>query len=55
MQQAREPMGAHKKVHIRMISKMEAVQKVGERVYGRSPAEEDVNAMFDDFVPLQLR
>jgi phosphonoacetaldehyde hydrolase len=55
MPQAREPMGAHKKVHIRMISKMEAVQRLWERVYGRMPSEEDVDSMFDDFVPLQLQ
>ncbi len=54
MEQAREPMGAHKKVHIRMISKMDAVQKMWEQAYGRKPTEEDVEAMFKDFVPLQL-
>ena len=54
MEQAREPMGAHKKVHIRMISKMEAVQKKWEQVHGRRPTEEDVDTMFNDFVPLQL-
>jgi phosphonoacetaldehyde hydrolase len=55
IEQAREPMGAHKKVHIRMISQMASVQKMWEEVHGRRPAEEDVEAMFEDFVPLQLR
>jgi phosphonoacetaldehyde hydrolase len=54
MEQAREPMGAHKKVHIRMISQMEAVQRKWQDVRGRLPNEEDVEAMFQDFVPLQL-
>jgi len=54
IEQAREPMGAHKKVHIRMISQMPSVQKVWEDVYGRLPGEDDVEAMFEDFVPLQL-
>jgi phosphonoacetaldehyde hydrolase len=54
IEQAREPMGAHKKVHIRMISKMPSVQKVWEEVHGRRPGEDDVEAMFEDFVPLQL-
>lgn len=54
MDQAREPMGAHKKDHIRMISKMPAVEEMWEQVYGRKPVEEDVEAMFEDFVPLQL-
>lgn len=54
MDQARGPMGAHKKDHIRMISKMPAVEEMWEQVYGRKPEEEDVEAMFEDFVPLQL-
>jgi phosphonoacetaldehyde hydrolase len=54
MAEAREPMGAHKKVHIRMISKMESVSQRWEEVHGRRPAEKDVEAMFEDFVPLQL-
>lgn len=54
IEQAREPMGAHKKVHIRMISQMEPVEKMWEKVYGRRPTEDDVETMFKDFVPLQL-
>jgi phosphonoacetaldehyde hydrolase len=54
IEQAREPMGAHKKVHIRMISQMEPVEMMWEKVYGRRPAESDVETMFKDFVPLQL-
>jgi len=53
-EQAREPMGAHKKVHIRMISQMPSVQKMWEQVHCRRPTEADVEAMFEDFVPLQL-
>lgn len=54
MEQAREPMGAHKKVHIRMISEMEAVRRMWQDIHGRLPDEADVEAMFQDFVPLQL-
>jgi phosphonoacetaldehyde hydrolase len=54
IEQAREPMGAHKKVHIRMISQMASVQKLWEEVHGHRPTEEDVESMFEDFVPLQL-
>jgi phosphonoacetaldehyde hydrolase len=54
MAEARGPMGAHKKVHIRMISKMESVSQRWEDVHGRRPTEEDVEVMFADFVPLQL-
>jgi phosphonoacetaldehyde hydrolase len=53
--EAREPMGAHKKVHIRQISKNEAVAARWEQKHGRKPSEADVEAMFKDFVPLQLQ
>lgn len=53
--EAREPMGAHKKVHIRQITKNEAVAKRWEQKHGRKPGEDDVEAMFKDFVPLQLQ
>ena len=52
--EARVPMGAHKKVHIRKISRMESVAQRWQAVHGRPPSEEDVEAMFQDFVPLQL-
>ncbi|MGD0226000.1 MAG: phosphonoacetaldehyde hydrolase [Terriglobia bacterium] len=54
IEQAREPMGAHKKVHIRTIAQSEAVERRWHEVFGRLPNEEDVEAMFQDFVPLQL-
>jgi phosphonoacetaldehyde hydrolase len=47
-------MGAHKKDHIRMISRMEAVRCMWKDAHGRLPDEDDVEAMFQDFVPLQL-
>jgi len=53
-EQAREPMGAHKKVHIRMISEMEAIRRMWQGAHGRPPNEDDVEMMFQDFVPLQL-
>ena len=54
IEEAREPMGAHKKVHIRQISQMEAVANRWNQVHGRPPSEQDVEAMFADFIPLQL-
>ena len=54
IEQAREPMGAHKKVHIRQISQMEPVAQKWEEVHGRRPNEDDVGEMFEAFVPLQL-
>ena len=54
VEEAREPMGAHKKVHIRQISRNERVTKKWEQVHGRKPAEADVESMFKEFIPLQL-
>lgn len=54
MAEAREPMGAHKLVHIRSISKIPAVADRWRETHGRSCTEDDVLAMFEAFVPLQL-
>ncbi|MCP5518859.1 MAG: phosphonoacetaldehyde hydrolase [Verrucomicrobiales bacterium] len=54
VEQAREPMGAHKKVHIRQISRIPAVAKRWQEVHGRPCEEADVEKMFQEFVPLQL-
>ncbi len=54
MEQAREPMGAHKKVHIRKVSQIPAVARKWQEVHGRACSEEDVEAMFQEFVPRQL-
>jgi phosphonoacetaldehyde hydrolase len=52
--EARAPMGAHKKVHIRKILQSEPVKERWQAQYNRLPNEDDVEAMFRDFVPLQL-
>ena len=54
IEEARVPMGAHKKVHIRKLSKMEAIAARWQEEHGRAPNEGDVETMFADFVPLQL-
>ena len=54
MAEARVPMGAHKKVHIRKISQIESVHQRWEETYNRPPRESDIDAMFEAFVPLQL-
>ena len=54
MEEAREPMGAHKLVHIRKISQIPAVAQRWQAVHGRPCTEDDVQKMFDQFVPLQL-
>ena len=54
IEEARIPMGAHKKVHIRKISQIEAVAQRWQDAHGRQPDEDDVEAMFQEFIPLQL-
>lgn len=54
MEEAREPMGAHKKVHIRKISQIPAVSQKWQEVHGRSCNEGDVETMFQEFIPLQI-
>ena len=54
MEEARAPMGAHKRVHIQRITELDAVRRRWEATHGRPPDEADVDAMFKDFVPLQL-
>jgi phosphonoacetaldehyde hydrolase len=47
-------MGAHKKVHIRKITEMPAVAERWHRIKGREVRPADIDAMFAEFVPLQL-
>jgi phosphonoacetaldehyde hydrolase len=54
MEEARQPMGAHKLVHLRKISQIPAVGRRWQEVHGRPATEDDVQKMFDQFVPLQL-
>ena len=54
MEQAREPMGAHKRDHILQISQIDAVRKKWTDVHGSPPTEDDVDRMFEKFVPAQL-
>ena len=54
MAEAREPMGAHKKVHIRQVSQIPGVAERWQQVHGRPCTEDDVDVMFREFVPLQL-
>ncbi|MBI2206898.1 MAG: phosphonoacetaldehyde hydrolase [Candidatus Rokubacteria bacterium] len=54
MQEARAPMGAHKRVHIQKITELESVRSRWRAAHGRPPDDGDVTRMFADFVPLQL-
>ncbi len=55
MEEARAPMGAHKLVHIRKVSQIPAVAERWGGVHdGQACTEEDVQGMFEEFVPLQI-
>jgi phosphonoacetaldehyde hydrolase len=54
MEEARVPMGAHKRVHIQRITELDSVRRRWQEVHGRLPDDGDVGRMFEDFVPLQL-
>ena len=54
MKQARRPMGLHKRDHIKAISQMEEVAEAWTQIHGRPVTEQDVDAMFREFQPLQL-
>jgi phosphonoacetaldehyde hydrolase len=54
IEQAREPMGRHKRDHIAAIAAMEPVAKTWESVHGARPEDADVSAMYEEFIPLQI-
>jgi len=51
---ARAPMGLMKKDHLRAISRLPEVAARWQAGHGRPCTEGDVNAMFAEFVPLQI-
>jgi phosphonoacetaldehyde hydrolase len=55
MDEARAPMGAHKRVHIQRITQLDSVRARWREKHGRAPSEADVERMFEEFVPLQLK
>ena len=53
LEEARIPMGAHKRVHIGLICEIPSVRQRWVDAHSAEPAEEDVDRMFADFVPMQ--
>jgi phosphonoacetaldehyde hydrolase len=52
--QARAPMGLMKKDHLRAITQLPEVAQAWQAVYGRLCNEVDIEAMFAEFVPMQM-
>jgi phosphonoacetaldehyde hydrolase len=55
MEEARAPMGAHKRVHIQRITQLGSVRRRWVEKHGRAPGDADIEGMFEEFVPLQLK
>jgi phosphonoacetaldehyde hydrolase len=53
-EEAREPMGAAKRVHIQRIAQIPAVAKRWQEAHGKSCTEEDIEVMYQDFIPRQI-
>jgi phosphonoacetaldehyde hydrolase len=54
VEEARAPMGAHKRVHIHQITEMDPVRQRWQEKHGRLPDDSDVETMYGEFIPLQL-
>jgi phosphonoacetaldehyde hydrolase len=54
VEEARAPMGAHKRVHIQRITELASVAERWRKAHGRAPGDKDVERMFRAFVPLQV-
>lgn len=52
--EARAPMGMAKKDHIRAITRLPGVAGRWQDAHGRPPTEDDITAMYNTFIPLQL-
>jgi phosphonoacetaldehyde hydrolase len=55
IEEARAPMGMHKCDHIRAITKMPMVAALWKTAHDRLPDEADVAAMYEEFIPLQIK
>jgi len=52
--EARGPMGLYKRDHIREVAQLPAVAARWRAKYARPPDENDVQSMYDAFIPLQM-
>ena len=54
MAEARGPMGLRKDLHIKALTEVPEIAARWEGVHGKRPGQAEVDAMFADFVPMQL-
>jgi len=55
MIQARGPMGLRKDLHIKALTEMSDIKEAWKAKHGKYPNQKDVDAMFKDFIPMQLK
>lgn len=53
VEQARGPMGAHKREHIREMLAMPAIASAWQARHGRAPNGADLDQLYKEFIPLQ--
>jgi len=54
MSEARGPMGLRKDLHIKAMTEIPEIRERWHDIHGQYPNQEDVDRMFEDFVPMQL-
>ncbi len=54
MEEARGPMGLRKDIHIQKLTQEPKIAARWEAIKGKPPTQDDVDAMFKEFVPAQL-
>ena len=54
MEEARQPMGLRKDLHIKALTEIPEIRERWKKVYGKYPNQSDVDRVFEDFVPMQL-
>lgn len=55
MEEARGPMGLRKDLHIKVLTETPEIRDRWKKIKGKEPTQKDVDRMFKDFVPLQLK
>jgi len=55
MKQARGPMGLRKDLHIKALTEVPEIKQAWKDKHGQYPNQKDVDAMFKDFIPMQLK
>jgi phosphonoacetaldehyde hydrolase len=55
MEEARAPMGVHKRVHVQRVLQLDSVRQRWIEKHGKAPNEIDVDKIYADAVPMQLK